>query len=179
MTGRQERASRFTFMKKIKIKKKDGRHCFVVLFFFFSRLGCWPWPLLPLFIYSRAPRAALYHYEQFNLPSAYPLPSPLLLILLQINDRAVCVCVCVCAALQSNNNTHEPQQSKRKKKRKKKRKEKTSAAPCSAPAPCSPPTSPILKRESSSFIHHTTDHLFSLLLDYPKSIVFPHQRRYP
>ena len=38
MTGRQERASRFTFMKKIKIKKKMGA---IVLLFFFSSSPGW------------------------------------------------------------------------------------------------------------------------------------------
>ena len=57
-------------------RQRDGRHCFFpFLWLFFSSSAAAL--LLPLYIYSRAPRAALYHYEQFNLPSASPLP-PLL-----------------------------------------------------------------------------------------------------
>lgn len=134
-------------------------------FFFFSRLGCWPWPLLPLFIYSRAPRAALYHYEQFNLPSAYPLPSPLLLILLQINDRAVCVCVCCTAEQQQHTRTPTV-----KKKKKRNEKKKTSAAPCSAPALSLPHT-----EERILLLHppHNRPPLFIVVVGLSKVDSFP------
>lgn len=104
------------FESKIKIKKRWAPLCFFFLSSF--SLGCRPGPLLPLFIYSRAPRAALYHYEQFNLPSAYPLPSPLLLILLQINDRAVCVCVLHCRATTTHTNPNSQKEKKKKRKEK-------------------------------------------------------------
>lgn len=146
------------FESKIKIKKRWAPLCCSFLSSF--SLGCRPGPLLPLFIYSRAPRAALYHYEQFNLPSAYPLPSPLLLILLQINDR-----VLHCRATHTHTHTRTPSIQQSQKEEEKEKRKKTSAAPL---RPGSfPPTSPLeTQRESSSSIHgdRTTTNLPSIVV---------------
>lgn len=119
------------FESKIKIKKRWAPLCCSFLSSF--SLGCRPGPLLPLFIYSRAPRAALYHYEQFNLPSAYPLPLHSSLYSFKL------MTVCCTAEQHTHTHTHEHPPSNSPKKKKKKKKGKKPPRLRSAPALSLPP----------------------------------------